>query len=104
MLLVTLEIVPHGCWEDKYKIKQIYIGNVGGNPTKGNYDVWFDVDPTEPGFRPKPHLHLKGFKRVKGAQELVRQILNLGYTKAVKKEKRNAKSRSAKACSKPASD
>jgi hypothetical protein len=98
MLLVTLEIVPFGRWDDKYRIKQIFIANVTNPPNnqKGDYDVWFDQDPTADAFKPKPDIHIKGFKRNKGAQELVRQILNKAYTKDKKKEVKDANTRSTK--------
>lgn len=96
MLLTTLEIVPHGQWEDRYPIKKIYIVNIGGNPHKADYHVWFDQDPTDKSIeRPKPDLHIKKYKRDKGATELLRQILNSWYTKQ-NKEKKHAKSRAVK--------
>jgi len=82
MLYMRLEIIPHGQWDGRYPISQIYIANVGGNQAKANYHVWLEHDPTEPGtIRPKPDLVIKGFKRNKGALELLRKVLNMCYTK-----------------------
>lgn len=91
MLLTTLEIVPFGQWDNRYKIKSIYIANVTKehNPHKGDYDIWVDKDPTETGtIRPKPDVQIKKFKRHLGAQELLRQVLNKLYAKEQKEKKK----------------
>ena len=88
MLYTRLEIVPFGQWEGRYPIEHIYIGNVGGNQIKADYHVWFGTDPTEIGtIRPKPDVIIKGFKRSKGALELLRKALNTYYTKGERKVK-----------------
>lgn len=90
MLLTTIEVIPFGTWEDRYKIQEIYIANVGGNVHKANYYVWLDKDPTNKLFpRPEPDVIIKNFHRKEGATELLRQVLNKWYTKK-NKEKRRA--------------
>jgi hypothetical protein len=88
MLYTRLEIVPFGQWEGRYPIHNIYIANVGGNQAKANYHIWFEQDPTEPGtIRPKPDIIIKGFKRNKGALELLRKALNMWYSKCERGKK-----------------
>lgn len=96
MLLVTIEIVPHGQWADRYPIQRLYIANVGGNAHKADYHIWLDKDPTDKTVeRPQPDLQIKKFKREKGATELVRQALNKWHAKN-NKEAHRAKSRTVK--------
>ena len=88
MLYTSLEIIPFGQWEGRYPIEHIYIGNMGGNTVKADYHVWFGKDPSEPGtIRPKPDIVIKGFKRSKGALELLRKALNTWYTKCERSKK-----------------
>lgn len=97
MLKITIEMIPHGDYMDRYPINSIYIANVGGDSKKANYDVWFETDPTNfsKAERPIPDLSILKYKRNKGAIELLRQSLNKWYTKKVKEEK-NANIRTAK--------
>lgn len=99
MLKITIEVIPFGDYNDRYPINAVYIVNVGGDNKKANYDVWFEVDPTDfkKEERPNPDLQLNKYKRNKGAIELLRQSLNKWHTKKVKKEKKSeSKSRTTK--------
>lgn len=87
MLLTTIEVIPHGQWEDRYSIHKIYIANVGGNEFKADYHIWFNEDPTDKTqFRLEPHIAIKKFKRQLGAIELLRQVLNKQHSKVKRKK------------------
>lgn len=100
MLKITIEVIPLGDYTDRYPIHSVYIANTGGDTKKANYDVWFEVDPTNfsKAERPIPDLSIVKYKRNKGAIELLRQSLNKWYTKKVKEEK-NANARTTKTVS-----
>lgn len=97
MLKITIEVIPFGDYNDRYPINAVYIANVGGDSKKANYDVWFDVDPTDfsKEERPKPHVQVVKYKRNQGEIELLRQSLNKWYTKK-KKEEKNVNIRTTK--------
>jgi len=90
MLKITIEVIPHGQYEDRFTIDEVFIANVGGDRFKGNYDVWFKKDPAglDKADRPTPEVSIKGFKRNLGARELLRQALNKAFAKASKAKRR----------------
>ena len=75
MLRLTLEMVPFGNEQAKYKIGEMEICNVGGTNKEGDYTAILSSG------KGVESISYKGFDRSRGAWKLVREILcDMGLT------------------------
>ena len=82
MILITVEMIPFGIEANKTTLGTVKIANdMTGTPEYGNYKVTFDDDI----------LFIKRFKRDKGIEELVYEILKKRLKKNDSNSRRNTK-------------
>jgi hypothetical protein len=74
MLLVTVELIPHGRYDKREVLDTIVIANDGtGDETTGNYSARLVA-----GNHPRtqtPDVSVRGFERSRGALALLREVL-----------------------------